>query len=75
MNATSKRFINFMKNFAFSEPEGPPTIHVNGCFDFSHSLHGSNGIPLYSACSFMLYLFMMLYCVCNYFLNRSNHVF
>ena len=67
MSTEERSCINLMTNDVFSEPEGPPTIHVNGCFHFSTSSHGSDGIPLYSVCLFMLYLFMMLYRVCNFF--------
>ena len=34
MNMTSACFINLMTNNIFPEPDGPPTIHVNGCFQF-----------------------------------------
>ena len=68
MNMTSACFINFMTNDVFPEPEGPPTIHVYGWFHFSTSSYGYDGRPLYSVCSLMLYLFMMLYCVSNFFL-------
>ena len=68
MNMTLACFITFMTNFVFPEHKGPPTIHVNGCFQFSTSSHGSDGRPLYNVCSFMLDLFMMLYCFCNSFL-------
>ena len=68
MNMTSACCINLMTNDVFHEPQGPPTIHVNGCFHFSTSPHGSDVRSLYSVGSFMLYLFMMLYCVCNSFL-------
>ena len=67
MNMSSACFINLMTNYVFPEPEGLPTKHVNGCFHFSTSSHGSDVSPLYSVCSFMLYLFMILYCVCNFF--------
>ena len=68
MNMTSVCFINLMTNDVFPEPGGPPTIYVNGSFHFSTSSHGSGVRPLYSVCSFMLYLLMGLYCVCNSFL-------
>ena len=66
MNMTSACFMN-LTNDVFSETEGPPAINVNGCLYFSTSSHGSDGRPLYNVCSFMLDLFMMLYCVCNSF--------
>ena len=67
MNMTSACFTNLMTNDVFPEPEGCPTIHVNGCFHFSTSSYGSDVRPLYSVCLFILYLFMRLYCVCNSF--------
>ena len=67
MNMTSACFSNLMTNGVFPKPEGLPTIHVNGGFNFSTSSHGSDVRLLYNGCSFMLYLFMRLYCVCNFF--------
>ena len=43
---TSACFINFMTHDVFPEPKGHPTIHVNGCFHFGTSSHGSEGKPL-----------------------------
>ena len=68
MNMTSASFINLMTNDVFSDPESLPTIHVNGCFHFSTSSHGSDIRQLYSVCSFMWYLFMRLHYVYNSFL-------
>ena len=45
MNMTSACFIKLMTNVVFPEHEGPPTIHVNGCFHFSTSSHGSDVRP------------------------------
>ena len=61
MNMSSAGFIDLMTTEVFREAEGPPTIHVNGCFHFRTCSHGSGVRPLYSVCSFMLYLCMMLY--------------
>ena len=72
MKMTSACFINLMTNDGFPELEDHPTIQVNGCFHFSTSSHGSDGRPIYSVCLFMLYLFIMLYCVCKSFLNRNH---
>ena len=69
---TSACFINLMTNDVFPEPDGPPTVHVNGCFHFSTSSHGSDVRPLYSMRSFMVYLFIRLYCVLKLFFIGSR---
>ena len=67
MNMISACFIKFTTKDVFLETEGSPTIHVNRCFHYSTSPHGSDGRPQYSVC-----LFMKLYCVCNSFLSKSG---
>ena len=50
MNRTSACFINFRTNNVFLEPEGPPTIHVSGCFHVNTSSHGPLTEDHYTLC-------------------------
>ena len=36
------KFFNFRTNNVFPDPDGPNTIHVNGCFHFKTSSTGSD---------------------------------